>query len=488
VCVCTPEAVPYAKTGGLADVAGALPTALRRAGCDVRLVLPAYASIDLDRYGFRGIGSAPIAVAGAPYAVRLLEGRLPDADVPVYLVAEDRAFGRPGLYGEDGVDYPDNLWRFAVFCRGVLALLGHLGWSPDVLHGHDWQTALLPTWLAREPRVADLAGAATLLTVHNLAYQGVFPADQLPLTGLGLESFTPQGFEFFGRINLLKGGLLSADLVSTVSEQYAREIQTPEFGAGLDGVLRGRAGDLVGIPNGVDYAVWDPSRDRLLPARYTPDDLSGKAACKAHLQRTLGLRVDPEAPVLGLVSRLVDQKGLDLVAAVADVLLGLGAQLALLGEGDPRYHAFFGALERRRPGRAAVRLGYDDALAHLIQAGADVSLMPSRFEPSGLTQLYSLRYGTVPVVRRTGGLADTVVDATPEAIADGTADGFVFDAYAPDAFLDAVKRAVFARDDAALWRRLQRVGMGQDFSWGHAAAQYLDAYRRAIAARRAPVP
>ncbi len=487
VCVCTPEAVPFAKTGGLADVAGALPRALADLGCDVRIVLPGYRSIDRDAFQFRPIGAGRIPLGNSHTEVRWLESRLPDTAIPVYLVEEETAFGRPGLYGDGEVDYPDNLRRFTVFGRGTLALLRHLRWGPDVLHCQDWQTALLPLWLSAEPRDDVLAGTATLLTIHNLAYQGLFPPDELPLTGLPPSLYTPQGLEFFGHVNLLKGGLISADLLSTVSEQYAREIQTEEFGCGLDGVIRNRARDLVGILNGVDYSVWDPSHDTLIPARYTRDDLSGKTACKIHLQRARGLRADLDAPLLGVISRLVDQKGLDLVAAVTDMLLGLGAQLAVLGLGDPRYHALFEELHRHHPDRVAFRLGYDDALAHQIEAGADAYLMPSRYEPSGLSQLYSLRYGTVPVVRRTGGLADTIVDATPDAAARDAANGFTFDAYTPDAFLDAAKRAIFAWREPAVWRRLQRVGMGQDFSWARAAGRYLDAYQRAIAARRATV-
>ncbi|HYM69791.1 MAG TPA: glycogen synthase GlgA [bacterium] len=487
VCVCTPEAAPLAKTGGLADAVGGLVRALADAGCDVRVVLPAYRAIDRSALGFRSIGAAEIPLGPSRLDVRLFEGRLPDSRVPVYLIADDASFDRPGLYGEDGTDYPDNLRRFTVYGRGVLALLRHLAWSPDVLHCHDWQTALLPVWLRVEPRDAVLVATATLLTIHNLAYQGVFAADALPLTGLGPDLFTPQGVEFFGNLNVLKGGLLFADLLSTVSEQYAKEIQTDAFGCGLDGVLRERRDDLLGILNGVDYAVWDPSVDRLLPARYTPDNLSGKAVCKAHLQHTQGLETGGAAPLLGMVARLVDQKGLDLVGAAADAILGLGAQLALLGSGEPRYHALLEDLHARYPSRAAVTLGVDDPLAHLIEAASDVYLMPSRYEPSGLNQLYSLRYGTVPVVRRTGGLADTIVDATPETVAGGIANGFVFDAYTPDAFLDAVKRAVFAFRDADVWRRLQARGMRQDFSWARAAGRYLEAYRLAAARRSATV-
>lgn len=269
-----------------------------------------------------------------------------------------------------------------------------------------------------------------------------------------------------------------------MSEQYAREIQTPEFGCGLEGVLRERAGDLVGILNGVDYAAWDPSADPHIPARYTADDLSGKQVCKADLQRAQALAPDPAAPLLGMITRLVDQKGLDLVAATLDAILGLGAQFALLGTGEPRYHTLFQQMRTRYPGRVAVTLGFDDVLAHRIEAGADAFLMPSRYEPSGLNQLYSLRYGTVPVVRRTGGLADTIVDATPEAVARGTATGFVFETYAPDAFLDAVKRAVWTFRDPRVWRRLQQTGMRQDFSWHRSARRYLEVYHHVAARRR----
>jgi len=483
VCVCTSEAVPFAKTGGLADVAGALPRALADAGCDVRVVLPAYQSINRERFGFRPIGEAAVALGNARVPVQFFESRLPGSDVPVHLVASDRYFGRPGLYGEGGRDYPDNLERFTAFCRGTLALVRHVGWSPQVLHCQDWQTALLPVWLRVEPRDAVTANTGTLFTVHNLAYQGLFPPEQLPVTGLPADVFTPAGIEFYGKINLLKGGLVFADLLSTVSEQYAREIQTEEFGCGLEGVLRNRAGSLVGILNGVDYAAWDPATDRLIPATYTPEDLTGKAVCKEQLQRALGLAPEPRAPLIGMITRLADQKGLDLVSAIIETLMDLGAQFALLGTGDPAYHTRFQEIGERYRGRAAVTLGFDDTLAHRIEAGADIFLMPSRYEPSGLNQLYSLRYGTVPVVRKTGGLADTIVDATPDARARGTANGFVFEGYSSDALLGAVTRALVTFRKPEVWRRLQAVGMRQDFSWGRSADRYVAAYRRIVAAR-----
>jgi starch synthase len=485
VCVCTSEAVPFAKTGGLADVAGALPPALAEMGCDVRLILPGYRTIDRGRFGFRALGGAPIPLGADRTEVQFFEGRLPGGAVPVYLIANDAAFDRQGLYGEGGRDYADNLERFTVFCRGTQALLRHLGWTPDVLHCQDWQTALLPVWLRVEPRDAGCAETGTLFTVHNLAYQGLFPAKRLPVTGLDSTLFTPRGIEFYGKINLLKGGVIFADLLSTVSEQYAREIQTEAFGCGLEGVLRERADVLVGILNGVDYGAWDPATDPLIPARFTPEDLTGKAACKDELRRTLGLDLDSRAPLIGMITRLADQKGLDLVAATIETILGWGAQFALLGTGDPVYHTRFREIHERFRGRAAVTLGFDETLAHRIEAGADLFLMPSRYEPSGLNQLYSLRYGTVPVVRKTGGLADTIVDATPDTLGRGTANGFVFEAYAPEALLGAASRALAAFRDPAVWRRLQSVGMRQDFSWKRSAARYVDAYRRVTEVREA---
>ena len=483
VYVCTSEAVPFAKTGGLADVCGALPRALAEMGCDVRLVLPGYGTIDRGKFGFRSIGQAEVALGADRVKAQFYESRLPDSPVPTYLVANDHYFGRQGLYGEGGRDYPDNLERFTIFGRGTLALLRHLDWAPQVVHCQDWQTGLLPVWLRVEPRDRVLAEAGTLFTVHNLAYQGLFPADRLPLTGLGAELFTPRGIEFYGKINFLKGGLVYADLLSTVSEQYAREIQTAEFGCGLEGVLRERADALVGILNGVDYSAWDPSNDPLIPARYTPDDLAGKVICKEQLQRSLGLTVAPRTPLIGMITRLADQKGLDLVAPTIETILGRGAQFALLGSGDPAYHTLFREMGARQKGRASVTLGFDDALAHRIEAGADMFLMPSRYEPSGLNQLYSLRYGTIPIVRKTGGLADTIVDAAPDALDRGAANGFVFEPYTPEALLGAVTRALTAFQQPAAWRRLQSNGMRQDFSWKRSAARYIDAYRRVIGGR-----
>ncbi len=472
---CVSEAVPLAKTGGLADVGGALPAALAALGCDVRVALPRYHSIS--GTGWRPAGTVEVPLGGESIIGTILEGKMPESAVPMWLVEQMRFFDRGGLYGEGGQDYPDNLARFAFFCRAVLTWVGRQPWKPDLVHCNDWQTALIPPLM----RAGRADWAPTLLTIHNLAYQGLFPAEQFPFTGLPGSFYTMAGLEFWGQVNVLKGGLVFADALNTVSETYAREIQAAEFGAGLDGVLRDRAKDLSGILNGVDYQVWDPSHDPLLPAQYTAEDLTGKRICKEHLQREFGLYERPDIPVVGMVTRLVDQKGLDLVAAAVAEMFAMGVQLVVLGTGDPRYEQLLSALTRRYPKRAGVRIGFDNALAHRIEAGADLFLMPSRYEPSGLNQLYSLRYGTVPVVRRTGGLADSIVDATPDALAAGTANGFVFTAYEAPVMLQALRRARDAFQTPRTWRQLQRTGMAADFSWAASARKYRALYDQTVA-------
>lgn len=479
------EVAPFSKTGGLADVSGALPAALGRAGVSVRIVTPLYRCVRDGPWQLRPAGEVQVALrASAGERVAVWEGVLPGDDVAVWFVDHPGSFDRPGLYGESGRDYPDNLERFALFCRAVLEWARACGWVPDVVHCNDWQTALLPAYL-RISSDPVWVPVGSLLTVHNLAYQGLFPADQYTLLGLPEELYNPRYFEFWGQVNLLKGGLVFADVLSTVSETYAREIQTPELGCGLDGVLRERAADLYGILNGVDYSVWDPRNDHYLPARYGPEDLSGKRVCKAALQQEMRLRTDTGVPLFGMVSRLVEQKGVDLVAACVDRFPAAGAQLVILGTGDPAYEEVLQQAGERHPGWVGVRIGFDERLAHWIEAGCDAFLMPSRYEPSGLNQLYSLRYGTVPVVRRTGGLADSVVDATPEALARGEATGFVFEEYSSAAFWAAVERALAAYRDPGTWRRLVDAGMAADFSWDRAAGRYVELYRLAKAKRGA---
>jgi starch synthase len=471
VLFCVAEAVPFAKTGGLADVAGALPAALRRHGIDVRVVMPCYRGIARD--GFQPLGRVESTIAGQTFVATIWQGSFPNG-TPVYLVDVPELFDRAGLYGEGGRDYDDNLLRFAFFGRAAVTLMTEF-WQPDVVHCHDWHAALIPAYLrmARHPM-------PTLFTVHNLAHQGIFPAEQFPLAGLPDEAFVMDGVEFYGRVNVMKAGLIWSHLLSTVSETYAREIQTEEYGMGLDGLLRARSADLFGVLNGVDYSQWDPTVDVHIAARYSADDLSGKAKCKAALQQELGLPDNAYRPLIGTVARLVAQKGFDLVSAALERIVATGAQVVILGTGDPAYEETFREASRRWPQQVRAVIGFDEGLAHRIEAGADIFLMPSKFEPSGLNQLYSLRYGTVPVVRRTGGLADSIVDVTPESLRLGTANGFVFDAYTPDALTATVGRALAAYRDPGLWRWIQQVGMRADFSWDRSADKYRVLYELTI--------
>ncbi len=475
------ELAPLIKTGGLGDVTGALSKALAAQGHAVRVLVPAYRSLSR-----QGLARTEIVVT-APFGaqdvrVRVWSGLLPGTEVIVHALDAPEAFDRDGLYQDParGTDYPDNLARFSLFCRAVLAAMPHLDWRPDVVHAHDWHAALVCAHLAwGEARsMPAWQGMPTVLTVHNLAYQGLFPAAQGAQTGLPSAARGQGGVGFRGQVNCLKGGLLSADRLTTVSPTYAREIQTAEFGCGLDAVLRRRAEDLTGILNGIDVDVWNPATDSHLAARYAAEDPAGKAACKRALQHELGL---PERPdlLIGMVQRLVEQKGVDLLLAALAELMAVPVQLVVLGSGAASYEAQLQAAARHHPDRVAVRLGFDEALAHQIEAGADAFLMPSRFEPCGLNQMYSMRYGTVPIVRRVGGLADTVVDLTPATLDAGTATGIVFDAYTPVALVAAVARATAAFARPARWRRLMHHGMTRDFSWTQAAGAYARVYEQA---------
>jgi starch synthase len=465
------EVHPLAKTGGLGDVLAVLPGALGALGVDVTVCLPGYRSA-LERAGALELERrlhAPVGSRLVPAEVL----RVRDAPVPTVLLRADRYFDRDGLYGGNG-DYADNAERFTFFCRAALEWLRDAG-APDVLHVHDWQAALAPAFLRGTADLyPELAPTRTALTIHNLAYQGRFPAYDWHLLNLDARYFVPDFLEFYGQINFLKAGLVFADALTTVSPRYASEIQSPAFGEGLDGVLRARADRLRGILNGIDERTWNPATDRHLAARYDARDLRGKARCKAALQAELGLAVDPAPPLLAIVSRLAEQKGIDLLGAVLPTLLDTSpAQVAVLGSGAERYERWMHDFAARHPGRVGVRIGFDEGLAHRIEAGGDVFLMPSRYEPCGLNQLYSLRYGTVPVVHATGGLDDTVVEFDP---ATGHGTGFKFGAYDAAALLAAVRRALATRDDVATWLRLVRNGMAEDFSWHRAARAYARLY------------
>jgi starch synthase len=471
------EGLPFSKTGGLADVVEALPKALVELGHEVAVVLPRY----------RGTRTAKVVLPSLtiPLGDKLRFPAIADGTtvhgVRYFFVDDPEFFDRPALYGEKGQDYPDNPLRFAEFSRAAIEIAKHV-WQPDVAHCHDWQSALVPT-LLRTLYAGDpvLRTVPVVFTVHNLGYHGFFDRAVLREIGLPESLFTIEGLEFFGRVNFLKGGLVFSDYLTTVSRKYAQEIQTPEYGHGLDGVIRARADRLVGVLNGVDYSAWSPENDKFIATAYTPKDLSGKRACKKDLLEQFKLPTGSlDRPVIGIVSRFVDQKGFDLIAHAADTLMEEDLAIVALGNGDPKYENLFRELARLHPDRVGVQIAYDNALAHKIEAGADLFLMPSRYEPCGLNQIYSLRYGTVPVVRATGGLDDTI---EPFDSRTGQGTGFKFEAYDGAALVDCVRRALLAFRDAKAWQKLMLNGMARDFSWKPSAAEYARLYDKARQAR-----
>ena len=484
VLLASSEVAPFAKTGGLADVAGALPKALRALGHDIRVVLPKYRAVDATKYGLRQIlPKLPVPIAGTVETASVWEAGA--ASVPTYLIEQDEYYDRDGLYQSGARDHPDNAERFAFFSRAILELMRALDFFPAVCHCNDWQTGLVPTYLRTTYQSeADFRRVGTLFTVHNLGYQGLFKPAALAIANLGPEVFTPFGVEFYGKVNFLKAGLVFSDLINTVSQRYSQEIQTEEFGHGLEGVLRARARDVHGILNGIDYDEWHPDRDPFIAARFSSDDLRGKATCKADLQRTCGLPERPEVPLLAVISRLAAQKGIDLIAENLDLILGLDTQFVLLGTGEPALHGAFESAKARHPSRVGLTLGFDVALSHKIEAGADMFLMPSRYEPCGLNQMYSLAYGTIPVVRATGGLDDTIQAFDS---ATGRGNGFKFAEATADALLLAVNQGVALYRQREQWRRLMQNAMACDFSWNRSAKAY-EALYEGIAARHAVRP
>ncbi|HXJ83821.1 MAG TPA: glycogen synthase GlgA [Candidatus Methylomirabilis sp.] len=475
------ECSPFAKTGGLGEVIGALPKALSDAGVDVRVVMPLYAGMPWREFEpLEGVLSVPMWFGMAHARIRL--GHLPGSRVPVYCLEHHRYFDRPHLYGPPSDAYPDNLERFAFLSRGALELTKAVGFIPDVVHAHDWQAALAPVYADTVEWGQPLHGSATIYTIHNLAYQGVYESGAMFVTGLGPEHYHAREFEHFGTLNLTKAALYRSTLLTTVSRNYAREIQTPALGCGLDGVLAERGSDLSGVTNGIDVAEWNPAGDPRLAAHFDADDLAGKAECKAALQREAGLPVRPTVPVLALVTRLTAQKGTDVVAHALEKILSWDVQLVILGSGDPEAERFFTAQARARPDRFCAWIPFDDARAHRIQAGADFFVMPSRFEPCGLGQLYAKRYGTLPIVRATGGLVDTVT-GYDEATGGGT--GFVFHDLDPGSLADTIGWAVSTwYDRPAHIAAMRRQAMRADHSWDRAAREYLQLYLAAYARRR----
>ena len=481
------ELFPLLKTGGLADVSAALPPALQQAGCDVRVLLPGFPAIlagvnklDLSSEDTLSLppGYGPTQLAGPP--ARIVRAELPDSGLPCYLLDAPSCFGRPGnpYVNPQGEPWPDNAQRFAFFSWAAACLGQGLDtqWLPDIVHCHDWHTGLAPLYLSQH-QGSEGVGAASVFTVHNLAYQGNFPAEVFASLGLPDHLYGIDGVEFYNQVSFMKAGLQFADRITTVSPSYAREILTIEQGSGLDGVLRARASVVSGILNGVDYQVWSPALDPVLEQTFDWPSVVRKKFAKAQLQTLMGLEPDADALVLGVVSRLTDQKGLHLLAQLLDEVVLRGAQLALIGSGDEALERAFLDAEKKYPGKVSVKVGYDENIGHTIIAGSDVILVPSRFEPCGLTQLYALRYGTLPLVHRVGGLADTVVDASPAHLLDGTACGFVFDDFSVEGLRAALLRAFDLKAQAEVWETVQKHAMQLRFDWRVAAEAYLALYK-----------
>lgn len=478
------EAVPFCKTGGLADVAGALPRALKRKGQDVRLILPKYREISADRFGLQPLGlKLTLPLGDGNEVATLWKGKL-DRRIPVYFVDVPKYFDRDGLYqGPDGKDYPDNDERFALFSRAVLETAKAVDFRPDVIHAHDWQTGLIPAYLNTLYRSdAFFLPTASLFTIHNIAYQGIFPKNTLFMAGFSWADFTPDRLEFYDQVNFLKAGLVYADVVNTVSPAYAQEVLGPEFGRGMEGVLKARTKTFFGVLNGLDLQEWNPGMDAHLARRFTVKQIERRAVNKARLQEACGLDPDPKAPLLGMVSRLDPQKGVDLVLGAAPGFLADGCQLTVLGQGDKEYEATLTSLAKRHPGRVAYSAEFDEPLAHRIYGGADIFLMPSRFEPCGLGQMIALRYGAVPVVTPVGGLKDTVFPFDPE---NQQGVGFVARDLSPAAYREALAEALQAyRKQPESWKEMIRRGMACSFGWAKSVEKYLELYRLAGARKK----
>jgi starch synthase len=483
------EAVPFAKVGGLADVLGALPPVLNQCGADVRIVIPKYRSIQTEHHELKALADHPVKtvyLGKIPIPVSFYQGSLPGSEIPVYFVDNPYFYDRDGIYDSPttGKGYEDNGERFLFFMRSALALLEGMDWQPDVIHCHDCQTGLIPAYLRLDLAYARFAQTATVFTIHNLGYQMLFPRTILYPAGLKDDLFYPASpIEFYNQVNFLKIALTYADCLNTVSESYAVEIQTgKEFGYGLEGVLRMRRGDLFGIMNGIDYSIWNPEVDSLIPHKYSSEDLTGKKKNKEELLTHCGWSISEERiPIVGMISRLTDQKGFDLIMEKLAEIMQLPLQLVILGSGEKQYEQTLREAMSLYPNKLSVHTRFDDKLAHLIEAGADLFLMPSRYEPCGLNQLYSLRYGTLPVVRATGGLRDSVIDDDHNPY---RGNGFVFEPYRSEALMDALQRALAAFQDTDRWAYMMERAMNCDFSWSRSAHKYMELYLYALSKRR----
>ncbi len=472
-----PEVAPFAKTGGLADVAGSLPCALKKLGVEVSVGLPFYQEVKRGDFANRKVMEG----LQVPLGSGALQGSVVETTtaqgIPVYLFQQDDLFDRPKLYGNAEGDYADNLERYTYFCRAALLFAKKAGLELDVIHCHDWQTGLIPIYL-RTVYMADpaLSRVASVFTVHNMGYQGLFPADKLAVCGLPSSEFNPEGIEYWGNLSLLKAGLVYSDAITTVSPRYSLEIQTPEFGLGMEAILRQRSEDLYGILNGADYGAWDPAKDPHISANYSVSKTRNKRTCKAALIDEMGVGKHLlDRPVLAVISRLASQKGHDLLVEIVEDVVRLDAGLIVLGAGEYKYQQALGELRQKHGESIAVRFAFDEPLAHRIMAGADMLLAPSRYEPCGLTQIYALKYGTVPIVRITGGLDDTIQQFDPRS---GIGTGFKFGAYEPRAFLEQIKEAVKTYADKATWAKLVKQCMKADFSWEESAREYVLLYEK----------
>jgi starch synthase len=476
----SPEAVPFAKTGGLADVAGSLPGALKRIGIDIRSALPFYRTVSEGDFEIRPLlDELEVPLGTALLRAKVFETRTDD-DIPFYLIDREDLYHRPNLYGNPTGDYYDNMERFVFFAHAALRLIENIGFKPDVIHCHDWQTGLVPALLkgpyGKNPKLSRIS---SIFTIHNIGYQGVFPEEKLVVTGLPKDEFLNiDGLEFWGNISLLKAGIVYSDAVTTVSPKYAQELQTPEYGMGMEGILQARRAFLHGILNGVDYSLWDPRHDHHILLSYSPQEMEGKGHCKEALIKEMGLDDSIKSrPLLGVISRLDGQKGFDLLVELLEDILALDVGLVVLGSGVETIQKAIEEATERHPGRVGLFFGFNEPLAHRIMAGADIFLIPSRYEPCGLTQMYALRYGTVPVVRATGGLEDTIVQFDPKT---KKGNGFKFGPFASKAFLAAIKEAVNCFQVPKIWNKLMLNGMREDFSWDRSAKKYLELYQSVI--------
>jgi len=470
----SPEVAPYAKTGGLADVAGSLPSALKALGSDVSVFMPHYSEVKRKGFETKHV-KKNIKIEFGDSHISFNLNTLEKNKVSFYFIEKDEYYDRDFLYGTPAGDYSDNALRFAFFAKAVLQSIMALNYKPDIIHCNDWQTALMPFYLRFASPYADyFRDTRTLFTMHNLAYQGLFPKEIMPIIGIGHEFFTFDKLEFYEKLSFMKSGILYSDAVSTVSRGYAREILTPEYGCGLDGLLGVRRNDLYGIVNGADYSEWNPETDKFIKANFSKKNPEDKTKCKKDLLTQMKLKVQIDKPLLGVVTRLADQKGMDIITNSVDNIIELGCGLVILGAGEEKYHVLLKELSKKYPKNIAVKIAFDNPLAHKIEAGCDMFLMPSRYEPCGLNQMYSLKYGTIPVVRATGGLDDTIIDYTHDK---KNGNGFKFNQASKEDFIDALTRAVSVYENKREWKKLVERGMDEDFSWNYSAKEYIKVYR-----------